>query len=260
MSKEAFLGILTLDMLKESYEQMIDKRNESEYAVKSLDDKKVWYSPSSAGSCIKQHLFKELKTERDPLDQSSKFAMRYGNIIHDELQSSLKNYLKVPENSILMIEKFLSNEELNLRGFVDILIWNPIENTGEIIDIKTIKAYKWQRMFGQKKNRDPNPSRKYELQLGSYGIMFESELKSKVKELSLIYYRKDDGMMKKIIVPIRYLDLATEYWEEVKYVLRDTDGNPENLIPGESINVPVETWECNWCSYASKCNSPFRKK
>ncbi len=249
------MSILTLDKLKKIYEMYIDEENTKDH---KSDSKNIWYNPSSAGSCIKKHLFKRLDVKRDPFDQTSKFTMRYGSIVHDDIQKALNKHFAQDEVGLLTEYK-TNHKKLNLRGAADIVVIK--DNTIEISDIKTIKAFKWKRLFGQIKNRDPNPNKMYEYQVGTYGLMVSKELSMSVSELSLLYWRKDDGFMKKVIIPLKYMALAEDYWLEVNEIVNESIKYPPDLlVPGEYINIPVEDkWECNWCSYASKCNSPFKK-
>ena len=246
------MSILTLKNVKETYEKYIDETDKNNF---KKDEKNIWYSPSSAGACIKKHLFKKLGTKQDPIDQLSKFTMHYGTMVHKDLERALNSNFKEQDIRLLIETKF-KDTSLNIRGSVDIIAINN-EGMKEIIDIKTIKAFKWKRLFGRKENRDPFPNIMYELQLGTYGLMVKN-----VEYLSLLYWRKDDGLFKKVTVSIKYIELAREYWEEVNETVNENiNKDPDNLVPGECINIPVEEkWECNWCSYSSKCNSRFKKE
>ena len=58
-------------------------------------------------------------------------------------------------------------ESLNVMGSADIVLLDS-EGTASVLDIKTTHSYKWKMMFGR--NKDPKPSRMYELQLGTYAL------------------------------------------------------------------------------------------
>lgn len=257
--EEEDLDILTLDSIKESYEKYVKKQDETGYVKFDVNDDREWFSASMAGSCVKKQLYKILKTDRDEIDIKSRFNLRHGNIVHKDIQDAIK--ANAPKDVIIFTEYELASETLMVRGLADIVAIK--ENLVKISDIKTMNSFSWKRKFGRKENRDPHPSTKYELQLGTYGFIWDEIIlpvkESSVVEMALIYFKKDDAMMRESVVPLRYKELAREYWEEVNEIVDEIE-EPEELVPGESINVPVERWECNYCAYASKCKSPFTKK
>jgi len=252
VTREVDLDILTLDSIKESYANYVKKQDGKDYVI---DDDKPWLSASMAGSCLKKQLYKMLQTERDEIDPKSLLNLRHGNVVHNDIQEAIKS--SPHEYTAIFTEYKIAHTELRVRGLADIIAVR--EDLAKIMDIKTMNSYAWKRKFGRKENRDPHPSTKYELQLGTYGFMWEEVGGNQVVEMSLIYFKKDDASMRESIVPLRYKELAKEYWEEVNEILDEIE-EPEELVPGESINVPIERWECNYCAYASKCKSPFTKK
>ena len=63
-------------------------------------------------------------------------------------------------------------------------------------------------------------------------------------ELGIIWYKKDDSMMKVQIIDSEWVDNAFFYWAELNERLEE-DGEPEV----GSHNTPVYKWECKYCPY-----------
>ena len=107
-------------------------------------------------------------------------------------------------------------------------------------------TYPWKKKFGLKKNREPNPSIKYELQVGTYALGLESKLSLPVDNIDITYYKKDDSSFKFVNIDKKYKKKAKEYWEEVATVCKQS---LRDIEPGEHLGVPFESWECNYCQY-----------
>lgn len=241
LNKEKFMSI---------YERLLrdeNKKNE----IERYQGYEKWFSASSAGHCIKKHKFKQLLTEADEIDSNSLYKMRLGTLVHDDIQSAIKLYYN---DHIVATEMEIELPELNVRGYLDIGVIN--DDSIELMDIKTMHSYSWKLKFGREKNRDKNPSTKYELQLGTYALGIQKRVNKKVNKMTLIYYKKDDSLIKFVDVPLSFMDKAREYWEDVNKMTKKYDIN--TMVPGEFIDIPVEEWECKFCQYASKCNSPFK--
>lgn len=202
---------------------------------------------SSAGHCFKKHWYRIRNTERDPTDDSSLINMHTGILLHEDMQKSLGML-----NKIISTECQIEIPRLNVVGKYDI-----VELEGRnvwIYDIKSLKAYSWKKKFGRKENRDDNPSDKYPLQLGTYGLAFR-DMGYNVSGLYIINFKKDDGAIKVEEIDTKYVDLAEEYWQDANKIIK-LDKEP---IPANDPGVPFESWECNYCQYASKCGSPYAK-
>ena len=242
---------LTLKNITDVYEEYLRKENDKN-AVERYIGKGGWFSASNAGGCYRKQAYKTIKEETDIPDQKSLFRMRIGSLIHDDIQRAL---LKYKHDGILITEGEIEIPELNVRGYFDIA---ELNGGIELVDLKTIAAYSWKRKFGRKENRDPSPSNKYELQLGTYGIGLQNKIGKDISTMRLIYYKKDDSTFKEIIVPKSYMNQAVEYWQEVNRLCLP-EPKWDNLVPGEDMGIPFESWECNFCQYKSKCPSPFKK-
>ena len=92
-----------------------------------------------------------------------------------------------------------------------------------------------------------------ELQLATYGIALEREY-GKVDGMFIIYYNKNNSIMKQIEVSNDRISDAISFWKET--IDNHNDGLPR-LDKGIS---PVMEWECRYCEYLSKCNEDNKKK
>ena len=168
-----------LDKVLNSYDIFLKRINEHEQK-KRYKGYESYFHASSAGHCIKKHKFAKERIQPElSLDTETLRTFRMGNLIHDDLQTSL--YENDPN---IKIELEVLIKKYNVRGFLDIF------DSGNLIDIKTIKAYKWRKLFGHIKNRDKNPSIKYELQNATYNIGLKETYDIDVKDMYLLYYCK----------------------------------------------------------------------
>ncbi len=243
--------ILTQTNLEEVYEDYLRKES-NKNAVERYYGKSKWFGASSAGSCYRKQKYKMLGEKTDPIDAKSLYRMRIGTLVHDDFQTAL---LKYYNNKIIMTEVEVELEDLNVRGYLDILLIDG--KKGDLKDIKTSAAFAWRRKFGLYKNRDPNPSEKYELQIGTYALGAEKKFDIEVVNMDIIYSKKDDSSIRFVNINTDYKEKAKEYWKEVSTVCKQ---DLKLLEPGEHIGVPFESWECNYCQYKSICPSPFIKK
>jgi len=244
------MSLLKVEDLNDVYGQYLEKEGIKDYIDRSSGENSTWFSASSAGHCYKKHKFKLLKTETDKFPVESLLKMRLGNLFHDDVQKALIKYFK---KGFISTEYLIENEDMNVRGFIDILI---IDSIIEVDDIKTISSYQYRKKFGRKENRDKVQSDKYELQVGTYAVAMQKKLGREVNSMNIIYYKKDDSTIKIVPVSHDYKEKALEYWDNVG---KECKKEIDELVPGD-YGIPFESWECKFCQYASKCNSPFKKK
>ena len=121
-----------------------------------------------------------------------------------------------------------------------------------VVDIKTTHSYKWKMMFGR--NREPKPSRMYELQLGTYalGVCHQEDIAPEDISMFIVYYKKDDSLMRPVEVNNAWMDNAAEYWISLKETLDMV--KDESDLQRDTFNVPVEQWECRYCQFEPICN------
>ena len=143
----------------------------------------------------------------------------------------------------VLIEQQIELKDLNVRGFIDLVVVDDMDRV-YVYDIKTINAWSYKMKFGRNKN--PDGSIHQELQLATYGIWAERTY-GKVDGLFLLYYNKDNSMLKHLEVSKDRISDAISYWQGIKESHKD--GLP-NLEKGVS---PVMDWECRYCEYSSKC-------
>jgi len=245
------------DMLKE-----LNAVNKKE----RYDGNEKWFHVSSAGRCFKIHWYSIRGTEQDQPSAKQRRVFEQGNITHKSIQDA---FAKKFGNKVFN-EQELTIPRLNVRGFSDIIVPDIyIEqlqtNMTLIYDIKTMNAFSWRTKYGQKQNRKAQ-SGLAELQIGTYALAL-SEYMNCEKTLdfipvqpivmSIIDYKKDDSTMKINLVAKRTMIEAEQYWEEVKIFVSNFQQKEPKA--GNVVGCPKLSWECNYCPYASKCNSPLYK-
>ena len=251
---------LNLKEIYNDYLTEIELKNKEVYKKKNPNK---YYRASAAGHCFKKHWYSINGYEGKGMDDKSKRLLRLGTIVHEDIQKAIELYQSnnMPsENEEIFSQEYNINfkteyqiviESLNVMGSADIVVLDS-ENTASVIDIKTTHSWKWKMMFGR--NKEPKPSRMYELQLGTYalGILEQEEIEYDDISLYLVYYKKDDSMMKPINVNNVWMDNAAEYWASLNDTL-DMVKEESDLSRG-SLNVPVEDWECRYCQFEPICN------
>ena len=119
--------------------------------------------------------------------------------------------------------------------------------TGEVYlyDFKTMGSFPWKIKFGR--NARASKANRYEYQLGTYGYAIKEQF-GRLDGMYLVYYNKDTSTMRQVPVDLRFTSIAYQYWREV-------NSQHEKGIPDfEKGLAPVDTWECNYCSYKDVCD------
>ena len=252
---------LDLKEIYNDYLTEIESTNKLNYKKKNPNK---YYRASAAGHCFKKHWYSINGYEgASSGDDRSKRLLRLGTIVHEDIQKAVELYqsnnLPSKDEEVLFEEyniKFETEyqiviESLNIMGSADIVLLDS-EGTASVLDIKTTHSYKWKMMFGR--NKEKSPSRMYELQLGTYalGICDQENINPDDISLYLVYYKKDDSSMKYVDVNPVWMDNAAEYWvtlnETLSLVKEEAD------LPRDTLNVPIENWECRYCQFESICN------
>tara|TARA_R110000787_G_scaffold6835_4_gene23647 strand:- start:192 stop:956 length:765 start_codon:yes stop_codon:yes gene_type:complete len=252
---------LNLKEIYNDYLTDIESDNKKSYLKKNPGK---YYRASAAGHCFKKHWYSINGHEGKGMDEKSKRLLRLGTIVHEDIQKAIELYQSknIPSkneevlfqeyNLKFQIEYPILIESLNVMGSADIVVLDS-ESTASVLDIKTTHSWKWKMMFGRT-SREPKPSRMYELQLGTYalGIVEQEDIEYDNISLYLVYYKKDDSMMKSISVNRVWMDNAAEYWESLNQTLDMVES--EEDLPRGSLNVPIEDWECRYCQFEPICN------
>jgi len=225
------------------------RNNDKINQVKRKSDSNGKFSASSAGLCVRKHWFEQLDYLKDPINPKSLRNMNTGTILGADVEKALKMY-RFEDGSKVYTEEYIHHSKYNIGGHFDILIVDP-NNKGHLIDIKTAHSYKFSTLFGRKK--DPNPATNYAFQLGTYAWILNDTKKlcDEVVYMENVYFNKNDANMKNLRVPLEFIDFAEEYWLTVE--------DNKNEKPALNNMVPMYTWECNYCQYASHCDSPHIK-
>jgi hypothetical protein len=255
--------------IKEMYYQHILNKNK-ENQKKRYEGKKQWFQASNAGNCYKKHWLQVNGYQKgdSPLEGSMK--MELGNAIHRTIQEGLLWYCN--KNNIPYLEEYLLEmPEINVRGHCDIIFPNYEYNNKivtSVIDIKSMGVYPYRLRFGIAKNRRPSNGLT-ETQLGTYALMIISmrekgELldgKHKINPLIMeaLFYRKDDSACKQVLIEKKYIDIAKEYWQQVKWFMEEHD-NPQEEPEVGMIGIPFQNWECDYCSFNNCCKGNLATK
>ena len=202
-----------------------------------------WFSASSAGSCHRKQWYKINNYEETAPDVKSSRVMRLGTLVHRDIEKALHFYSDKFgfKDAKIYSEHRVEIPEINVVGHLDIAV---DADKIYVYDLKTAHSFKWKKIFGR--NVDPKPSVNYQLQLGTYGLGMMNYLdrKGDEVELGLIWYKKDDSMMKIQTISDEWIDNAFLYWVELNEALED-DKVPEV----GNYNTPIYNWECKYCPY-----------
>ena len=199
---------------------------------------------------MRKHYFQHVAgVKPKEVDDDTLRLFRMGDLVHEDIQDALRDFAETNGSKIL-IEREIRIPEVNVRGFLDIIIIDD----NALYDIKTCNAWKWKGLFGRKP--DLNQPINYNLQLGTYGWWYEIESGKRLEKLALLYYNKDNSRVREKVISTSYVDKAKEYWRDVN--ARFEKGNP----PIELGVAPVYKWECNpkYCNFYEICGGGLKLK
>ena len=231
------------------YDEWLLENNDMHYKKRYQGEEK-WFHASASGMCMRKHYFQHVAgVKPKPVNEDTMRLFRLGDLVHGDIQEAVRDYADKTGAQVMM-EREIQIPDVNVRGFFDLLLIKD----GAMIDIKTCNAWKWKGLFGR--NPDPNPATNYFLQLGTYAWWYEEDSGNKIEKLALLYYNKDNSRMREKIIPISYIEMAKEYWYNVKEMFKK--GNP----PIELGVAPVYKWECNikYCNFYEVCGGGLKEK
>lgn len=235
--------------------------------------KENYYHASGANMCHRKHYYSinpDIE-QTDSSDMVGQRVMRLGTIVHDDMEKALHWYKeeKSLTNKEEIINKLIYNTntrtielidnielvdtegeiilpDLNVRGFYDVVF---VMKTGEVLlyDFKTIRAYGYKLKFGRPENRKIDKVPTHEVQLATYGLGVKQKY-GRLDGMYLYYFNKDSAMCKTKQVGMEFLDVAKDYWLGVNDITQGNVSPPVKV--GES---PMQSWECNYCNYATYC-------
>ena len=246
---------LDLKEIYNDYLTELDSINRSNYQTKNPNK---YYRASSAGHCFKKHWYAINGYEVGDMNDKSRRLLRLGTIVHRDIEKAVnwhEDRLSCDVNNEYNVSFTTEYEvlikDLKVMGSADIVLIDS-EKTASVLDVKTTHSWKWKMMFGR--NKEMKPSRMYELQLGTYGmgVALQEDISHEDMSLFLVYYKKDDSSMKYVDVNPVWMDNAFEYWANLNETLDLV--KDESDLPRDTLNVPVEHWECKYCPYESICN------
>ena len=257
-------------MFEEIYHEYLVYQNELNRKER-YEGNEGWYHASGAGLCSRKLYFESIaKVEpTNPPSSKSLRIMRLGTILHSEIQDALIYYNNIPSYNInnkkekkeinsykkkkvkFDIEGEITLPSFKVRGFYDVVSMESLGSETEPIvrlhDIKTIGSYPWKLRFSKTKKIE---SRHHYLQLGTYGLAVR-EKHNRLDGMSLLYYNKDNSLLKEVEVPMSYIDNAKRYWYSINE--EHSKGLPDFRI-GTS---PVSNWVCNYCQFHDHCQPPI---
>lgn len=227
------------------------------------DDYKGWLGASSAGYCYKKQYYKLSEVEAEEPNHRVSRLLRLGTIVHSDVENAILLYNKTNKDSEMFkdieTEKRIKISKYKVLGHMD--IYEEDGDIKRIYDLKTVASYKWRKKFGRK-NTDPNADVNYNLQLGTYGLGVSDSTEPLTNtELYLCWYNKDNSMMKDPVkVDSIWISSAETYWAGLRDALElyKTDNLEPDQVP-TGFGAPMQQWECNYCQYSYRCNSPYIK-
>ena len=235
--------------LVDIYHKWLRDKNEI-HRKKRYEGFDKWFHGSASGMCMRKHYFQHVAgVKPKEVDDDTLRLFRMGDLVHEDIQDALRDFAETNGSKIL-IEREIRIPEVNVRGFLDIIIIDD----NALYDIKTCNAWKWKGLFGRKP--DLNQPINYNLQLGTYGWWYEIESGKRLEKLALLYYNKDNSRVREKVISTSYVDKAKEYWRDVN--ARFEKGNP----PIELGVAPVYKWECNpkYCNFYEICGGGLKLK
>ena len=254
--------------IEEIYSKYLDSKQE-ENTEKRYKGNESYYHASKAGFCSRNIYYQSvqnIKETNKPKPIQSRI-MRLGTIVHEDFEKAFDLYNNNIYNKLIynninrdkkknnkkekqlefLIEGELILDELNVRGFYDLIA----KSNGYVYlyDIKTMGSWPWK--WSISKNGTGKES--HHLQLATYGLAVKKKY-GRLDGMYLLYYNKDTSVMKQIPVPLSTLTQAENYWSNIK---EEHKGGLPQFKMGSS---PVEEWNCSYCNYYDHCKPPVAKK
>ena len=198
-----------------------------------------------------------IKADREDMSFESMCTTRLVNIIHEDIQNALQ-YIYDDYKVMCEIPVDFNLEGKRIRGHLDVAIEIDEDNV-MLIDIKTLGAYPWQKVYGILKNRAKKPQWMYKYQLATYAIGLKRNYQYKNVYMYLLNYKKDNSDMRFVEVDTDlYEKEAKYYWRQTHSLVTQLHKDPERIK--ELIDGPVENWECNYCDYTRYCPVKYVKE
>lgn len=196
----------------------VNKKKKAAFSedVWGISEIKSYVSPSTACNCLRwvgEEAVSELMgRQKAESTIDGMVILKMGSSIHWALEKILKSYL--PGST----ETTLTSEEVNISGRADILMKNPKTGNYQLIELKSIADFAFQKI-----NREKlpdylrpipdicSPKPEHYKQVLLYLWILDKQLKSQDKEIesaSIIYINRDSGERKEALIP---WDEITQY-------------------------------------------------
>jgi CRISPR/Cas system-associated exonuclease Cas4 (RecB family) len=269
------------------YNDYITAKNEENYQNR-YKGKERYYHASGGGSCSRKLYYESVEQieTTNPNDERSSRLLRLGTIVHEDLELCIRKVqgtqtykeMKSPDTTIYSntnssntnsskekkiqylqkesfefhIEKEIVLEDLNVRGFYDLVAVSNANGKVYLIDFKTMASFSWSRKFGWK-HADPNPSIHQEIQLATYGL-YVQRVFGRLDGMWLYFYNKDNSRMRSVPVGMNMLKSAENFWKNVN------EEHKRGVPMFKEGLSPVHEWNCGYCRFLDHCKPPFYKK
>jgi len=140
--------------IEDIYHKWLRKGNRI-HQRKRYDGYEQWFHASASGMCMRKHYFQHVAgVKPEEVGDDTLRLFRLGDVVHSDIQEALIEHASL-NGSQIMIEREIRLPDVNVRGFLDIII---VEDQA-LYDIKTCNSRKWKTLFGR--NPDPNPADNY---------------------------------------------------------------------------------------------------
>lgn len=246
--------IITSELAYDHYLEVVHY-NKDKYDEKR--DKKV-IRASNGSRCHRLQKYHLSDVEPKKLDKNSMRVFRIGDVYHHELQQGMKWLIEEKnknKNISLEMEKKVSLKAYGLliEGHFDIRLFDHDKKIIQITDIKTMNP----RAFGYFK-RDPYSKTGAIIQVGTYAKATIEEFPDYDVVILLSAWDKDKGQFCEVEIDVtKALSEFDKYYSELSLSL---ESDLEDLVPIKHSFSPMQSWECNYCSYNHVCPSPKIKR
>ena len=201
--------------------------------------------------------------------QLSTYLLGLQKHFEETIVDYLLSNIDVQDKYFIFVEHEVLSPELNVRGHLDFAYIDKENRHLTVIDFKSVGSFKWRGKFGHLKNRDKEPSFKYEMQLGTYALAMKNIYGKYIShsadnmELKIIWYNKDTSRMREEVIQSRFIEMAKSYWEELNEWRKEIENKDPELEDYNNVNetisryrevgVPFQDWECKYCPYDHIC-------
>ena len=231
---------------------------------KELEESKskdqTYYQASSAGRCSRM-IYYETRSKINPTDEVDKRVrrlFRLDDLIYSDIQNAFKNseksdsYYNIYNIYInnIYIKKEIILKKIRVSGFPRLIV-ELGDGRIYLYDVKSSCNFAYRKNFSTKRERK-EPSLHHELEAATYGLAVEKEF-GRLDGMYIIYYNKDNSMLRYKAVSEDRLLTALGFWERI-------NNEHASGLPTLQDNIsPIARWECNYCAFKTRCEEDRSK-